>query len=434
MSVIGLHKTQYEFVTSDAMFSALVCGRGFGKTKALSFCVLRELSENPNSLGLIGSQNPSSLHTVLLKSIFYTLRQAGVEFVFGEEPPWYTSRFQSHVNVLSISNGWQALCRSMHESGADRNIRGAEVSSIFLDEVREMTEDTFEITSACLRGPKPLRMHMSTTPNGKDWIWRKFVKEPLPNSAIFTGATMENKFLPPEYIEMLKSLYSTSMYRQEVLGQFVQFMEGAVYSFKERNITENFGDKWTGVAFGMDFNVSPLCGSIILYNKPERKIWVVDEYWKEDSGSTRDACNWARPRLEHYRSELKLSEAKFIGDASGGHRDTRGNQSDLDIMQNELGKCSIRLSASKKNPMVIDRINAVNTLLDPADNKPRLAVHPRCNHLIDDLQSVKFKEKTRDIDKSDKWLTHISDALGYLCFSLFPVGVEKLITAWKGDI
>jgi hypothetical protein len=207
-----------------------------------------------------------------------------------------------------------------------------------------------------------------------------------------------------------------------------------VYNFTDKNILEKPPSSWTGIAFGLDFNVAPLCGVLCLFNKLNRTVYVVDEYHKNDNGRTSDACNWARPRIEHYRQGLKLGQAHFIGDASGGHRDTRGNVSDLSIMQQELRACATPLSASKKNPLVIDRINAVNTMLDPAVGQARLLIHPRCKHLIDDMQSVKWKDGTRDIDKSDSELTHISDSLGYVIYSLFPAGLSRVVSSYKGDI
>ena len=71
------------------------------------------------------------------------------------------------------------------------------------------------------------------------------------------------------------------------------------------------------------------------------------------------------------------------------------------------------------NPAVRDRVNAVNSMLCNNLGERRLAVHPRCKHLIRDLERVSWKADSHDnllsqLDKTDPALTHVSDALGYL--------------------
>ena len=73
-----------------------------------------------------------------------------------------------------------------------------------------------------------------------------------------------------------------------------------------------------------------------------------------------------------------------------------------------LIKGGFKIKALKTNPRVIDRVNAVNKALDG-----NLIIDPRCKDLINDLEKVCNKEGTREIDKSNKNLTHMSDALGY---------------------
>ena len=48
-------------------------------------------------------------------------------------------------------------------------------------------------------------------------------------------------------------------------------------------------------------------------------------------------------------------------------------------------------------------------------------IDPRCKVLIQDLEKVTNKQGTRDIDKSNKLLSHSSDALGYFLEWEFPI-------------
>ena len=85
--------------------------------------------------------------------------------------------------------------------------------------------------------------------------------------------------------------------------------------------------------------------------------------------------------------------------------------SDIDL----LIKGGFKVKALKTNPRVIDRVNAVNKQLDG-----NIIIDPRCKGLIEDLEKTCNKEGTRDIDKSNKALTHFTDAFGYFIYREFP--------------
>jgi hypothetical protein len=68
----------------------------------------------------------------------------------------------------------------------------------------------------------------------------------------------------------------------------------------------------------------------------------------------------------------------------------------------------------EQNPLVRDRINAVNAQLRNALQQHHLFIDPCCEHLIEDLERVTWKPGTAIPDPgTDRMLTHISDALGY---------------------
>jgi hypothetical protein len=71
------------------------------------------------------------------------------------------------------------------------------------------------------------------------------------------------------------------------------------------------------------------------------------------------------------------------------------------------------------NPLVRDRVNAVNAMLRNNEGERRLLVNPCCKPLIRDLERVSWKADSHDnllpqLDKANPGLTHVSDALGYL--------------------
>ena len=86
--------------------------------------------------------------------------------------------------------------------------------------------------------------------------------------------------------------------------------------------------------------------------------------------------------------------------------------SDIDILKQNGFQVKVR----KKNPPVVNRVNSVNRMLEG-----NTLIDPRCKVLIQDLEKVTNKQGTRDIDKSNKLLSHSSDALGYFLQHEFPI-------------
>jgi hypothetical protein len=77
----------------------------------------------------------------------------------------------------------------------------------------------------------------------------------------------------------------------------------------------------------------------------------------------------------------------------------------------------------RANPPERVRINAVNSRLLSADGKIKMVVSPKCPRLIKDLEGVSLMADGSGMldKKSDRNLTHISDALGYKIAKMFPV-------------
>lgn len=415
-----LSKPQADFIRSQASIALLIGGRGLGKTHALASFLLKSMSDNPLGLALIGAQNPSGLHSVLLPALTSMLRNLHIEYTFGDEPPWYQSRFESHVNVLSVANGWQAVCRSMHDSGADRNLRGLELSTIALDEVREMDESTFDIMVACLRAKQePRRMRLATTPNGHDWVWRKFVEQPLTSSAYFKGTTMTNKWLPSDYSTMLQNSFSRELYAQEVLGEFINLASGLAFQFSAKNIDPSIRfNPLLPLLVSIDLNVQPMGG--VIAQAHGRDLHVFDEIYIHNNAQTRNALRRAKDTYPDAR------ECWHMVDEAGQARSTRTIETDVTLATEEARRLwpSSRSLNGVSKPRVRDRINALNAMLDPAIGNPRLLIHPKCKQTIMDLESLQLDETGTKLDKHDITRSHWADALNYLSWRLFPPGCE----------
>ncbi|HEY6435787.1 MAG TPA: hypothetical protein VIY47_04295, partial [Ignavibacteriaceae bacterium] len=167
-----------------------------------------------------------------------------------------------------------------------------------------------------------------------------------------------------------------------------------------RPVSIDYGTVFTG----NDFNVDPMTAVIGQYDGWEFRI--ADEVYLNNSDTY---------KMGHALIEKKYKGAKIIPDSTAGNRKTSG-KSDLQILKDL--EFSIE---STRNPFVTDRVNNLNRLF----TENRIVIDPKCKKLINDLEKVSWKNNELDQSGTNKHLTHISDALGYLCWKLCPISLEK---------
>ena len=104
-------------------------------------------------------------------------------------------------------------------------------------------------------------------------------------------------------------------------------------------------------------------------------------------------------------------------------------------MIEEEKRIPMKVIFPRSNPSVVYRIERVNSFLKTADGMIRLMIAPKCRYLIKDMFSVTWKEGTREQDKKNIELTHMSDALGYLLITHEEhYGQHKVILMREKDI
>lgn len=99
------------------------------------------------------------------------------------------------------------------------SIRGANVGWLWLDEARQMTPDTWPTAIATLR-KSPGRAWITSTPRGKNWMYRLFTSD-INEYSIIHSRTKDNPYVPTHYIETLKNSMTSEMYLQEIEGEFI---------------------------------------------------------------------------------------------------------------------------------------------------------------------------------------------------------------------
>ena len=170
---------------------------------------------------------------------------------------------------------------------------------------------------------------------------------------------------------------------------------------------------------GSDFNVDPMAWVIGQVHGEE--LHVFDELFMRNC-NTMSALQALSDKYKEHRAGMR-----FYGDATGRARKTAASESDYIQIKN-FPFIDSQIHYPLSNPAVHDRVASVNAMFCNAKQVRRLKIHPRCRNLKQDLITRSYKQNSNEFDDYGD-IGHITDALGYLVYTLFPIRVESF-----GDI
>jgi predicted phage terminase large subunit-like protein len=193
---------QLQFWTSclNNRISAYVGGVGAGKTFA----------------GCVQMLNAKEGSTILAISPTYSqMRDSSLKLfmeIYGE-----SGLIESHNSTnmeTRVAGNRTILWRSADNPS---RLRGSNCNFAWLDEAAYMTEELFHVVLGRLRRA-PGNMFITTTPRGKNWLYRKIQDGMI---HMTKASTASNKFNPSSYLEAMKMAYTGSFAAQELEGEFV---------------------------------------------------------------------------------------------------------------------------------------------------------------------------------------------------------------------
>lgn len=380
---------------------------GSGKSAALCFEAIRHGYLNGGRQGLIAAPTYAMLRDATLTSLIEMMEEYEVDF----------EHRKSDGELDLIGPQATVLLRSLEEP---ERLRGTNLAWFGIDELSYTREEGWVRLEARLRDPRAeiLRGFGVWTPQGHDWLYRRFIHQLVNGYACVRAKAFENRYLlerTPDYYQRLESSYDPRFYQQEVLGEYLNSRTDRVYHCfnREVHVTVNSYDPVKPLFWALDFNVSPMTS--LLAQQHGETLVVIDEIVLERA-TTEEACQELENRYGRHRQVLEI-----FGDASGNNSHSTGS-SDYATVQRFLmrtGLRNVKMRVPTRNPAVLSRVRCVNSCLTNALGEVRLQIDPRCKELIKDLEEVLFKPESGVIDKTrDLKRTHASDALGYLVWEL----------------
>ncbi len=414
--------SQGRFHESKARFKGFSGPIGSGKSQALCHEAIKLTYLNKGRAGLIGAPTFPMLRDATQAALFEVLQQSEIPYEFNKAE-----------NIVTMADtGSRIIFRPMDEY---ERLRGTNLAWFGVDELTYTSEQAWIRLEGRLRDPKASRLcgFAVWTPKGYDWVYERFIQNPVDGYECVLAAPFENRHLlekVPDFYERLKKSYDEAFFAQEVLGEYLNPKEGLVYHAFDRkvNVAETVRDDQSPLLWALDFNVNPM--SSVIAQVEDGRIRVLDEIVLSRA-STRNACEEFVRRYPRRPGGLVI-----FADACASHMQTAGT-TDREIIEGffaEMGE-SPGYRIPKRNPAVRDRVGLVNSKLKSAEGAVGLVVDPRCKELIADFERVQWMENTGEIDKTrDPRRTHLSDALGYLIWQEFqnrrPVGERNQRLFW----
>ena len=190
------------FWTNPQPYRLFVGGRGSGKTRGGAVDVLRV---PPRTNVMVIAPTYQMLRDGAIRTLLELSKAGGIYVDYNKSE-----------KELKLLGGRSLFFRSAEHP--DR-IRGNNMGLLWFDELAYCKEEIWSIALGTLR-EAPRRVIATTTPNGKDFVYNIFHRDPQ-RYAIVNSATMDNTFLDPDYAKDLRENMTEEQFQQEGLGLFI---------------------------------------------------------------------------------------------------------------------------------------------------------------------------------------------------------------------
>lgn len=388
---------------------------GSSKSTIMAHTIVTHCLIYKGARALIGRLSMPSLRATLFNKI---LEHIGNDLIEGKD-------YEVNQTTASIKfrNGSEILSRSWSDKKYFK-VRSLELSCVGIDELTETDTDDFykEIKMRVGRIPQIKENIIISATNPGDpssWQYKYFIQ---PNSGginhrtrhVFYSKTSENPFLPPQYLQQLKSDLDPKEARRMLLGEWLSLRDDVIY-YEYNSDVQYRKEKWrpregTPISISWDFNIGdgkPLSAVAMCYQDGAFHIF---EEVVVDGARTEDA-------LDEFFERGIIRQGPYYeidGDASGKSRSTNSKHSDYDIIKQRLSQEGINYGYRVRlsNPPVRTRHNLVNAYCRNSLGEVRLFVW-NCKTADEGLRLTALKNGSSYVEDDSKRFQHITTAIGY---------------------
>lgn len=384
--------TQKKFHNSKVKYRLLAGGFGTGKTTSLCLEVIYELLKFPNNYGLLGRKELPELKSTTLKELLDIL------------PPELIYDHNKQDRYIKLINKSELYYMNLDDARAAVNkITSLNLGFAAIDQLEEINEEVFLAIRGRLRRENSHRNFFATcNPAGHDWIYNRWKLNPTKNYELFEATTLENIYLPEDYILDLLS-YPEKWIKRYVYCSWDDF-EGLVY------------DEFTEALHTFDGDYEP--------NENDTHIHVLDYGFRNPTCILFAATDYdgiTRIYDEYYQSETLIEDIAMgyrknpfwekairIADPSIHRVERDGNN-----VAGEFDRFGVYWDRADND--VRQGINRVNQLF----KNGKLLIHRRCRNLLREIGNYKWKsikpgQMRNEYEEPIKKDDHAMDCLRYI--------------------
>ena len=388
------HEAQQKVLGEAKRFNVLCMGRRWGKT-TLSVRLTKEAILSPQKIGFFAPTYKDLAETWL------EVKNRLLPIVTSKDEKLMTIDLinGSRLDFWSMENPDSGRGRKYHKVIIDEFEKAPKAEQAWLYSIRPMLADYMG------------EAWFLSTPRGTNTYFHQLYrnKEKFDNWASWQMPTATNPYIAKSEIAEAKAQLHPVIFKQEFEAQFVTMGEKPfLYAFEDRHIDSSLEiDRKNTVNLSFDFNVDPV--TCIVGQHTYDKIMILDEFRLRNS-NIHELCAQIMGKYGQYFLNV-------TGDATGLARNvaTKGNINNYTIILKELGLTQKQLLLPGQNPPVSESRTLCNSVLSTF---PKIAVHPRCEFLIEDLRFCQV-DKFGQLDKKDDLRTHLLDTFRYYLNTFF---------------
>jgi hypothetical protein len=398
---------QTDFITDvTTPYIGLVGGFGCGKTHALCLKGIHLASLNPGYTGALLEPIGSMIPDILQPTMEDILEQYKIRHTYRASPqPSYTLKFK------------QGDCKILLRSGENyRRLVGTNLAFFGVDEADTIESvplawKMWRVLQSRLRSGLVRQGFTTSTPEGFKFLYELFVKNAGDDRRIIHARTMDNPYLPPDFIEDLLRTYPPQLIKAYLNGEFTNLTSSNVYHNFDRtlNVTdktiEDF-DKYEPLHIGQDFNVGK-CASVVHIIDRNGQPIAVDEIM--------GVKNTERV-IEIVKERYPDRAIFFYPDSSGKNEKSNSTMTDIILLK----QAGFELKYRSTNPRIKDRVGSMNAMFLNGKGERRYKVNvAKCPVYVDALEQQAYNKEGMPDKMHDK--DHPNDASGYFIHMMYPL-------------
>lgn len=192
-----LLKSQEIFFESTDPYLLYSGGIGSGKTlvlviKAINYCI-----QYPNNFGLLGRKTYRELQDSVMKTFF--------EVVNGKQYKSLIANYSKAEGRVTFVNGSELVFRHLDDIAVSE-LKSMNLGFAGIDQAETIPMEVFETLQGRLRRVGVPHQIMMTCNPALTWLFKKFKQSGDPHYKLIEAGTVENHYLPADYIERLMAL------------------------------------------------------------------------------------------------------------------------------------------------------------------------------------------------------------------------------------